>query len=176
MWRSFFFAVGTMLIILGAQCIIVGEFSVSNDSSIAEIGKRIIRTGQNTLAGNEIAVETQPDRFSAEPNFLRGFGGQPGGTASQRNSTYGESRMAGNRFGNDQFFNALPTSSNGNSPFRLPGQRNSTLPTQAVSQPIGLSARPKVIRTEDWMPWSLIAAGTIVVLYTKSWQSQRGGE
>ena len=176
MWRSFFFAVGTMLIILGAQCIIVGEFSVSTDSSIAKIGKRVINSGQNAFSSNEMAVELQQAGMPTETNYSRGYGGQLGGNSSQRNSTYGDSRMSGNRFGNDQFFNAIPTSSNSNSPFQLPGRANSTNPTQTVSQSLGQTAKPKVIQTEDWMPWSLIAAGAIVVLYTKSWQSPRGGE
>jgi hypothetical protein len=40
-------------------------------------------------------------------------------------------------------------------------------PAQAPLTP-GSARRLKILRTKEWMPWSLIAAGTIIVLYTKS--------
>lgn len=171
MWRSFFFAIGTMLIILGIQCIVVEKFSVSTDSSLVKIGKRIVNSGKNALIDNGERSDLPTGQIPAEAVEMRGFGGRP-----SQNSLYGSSRIAEDRFGNNQFFNAIPASSNpnsnANSAFRLPGRINSSV-VPPFGSPNGLPAKLQVFQTEDWMPWSMIAAGAIVLLYTRSWQSQR---
>lgn len=47
-----------------------------------------------------------------------------------------------------------------NSPFQQAGYQN--FPGQVSQSP------NRVVQTKDWMPWSLLATGTIIVLYTYS--------
>ena len=50
----------------------------------------------------------------------------------------------------------------------LHGQTGQRPVEQPVAQRRGQTRSLKVLRTKEWMPWSLIAAGTIIVLYSRS--------
>jgi hypothetical protein len=136
MWRAFFYAAGLMLIILGVECIVVGRFRLSPDSSFNKLARKVWGESQETVSG-------QPDNRI----LARGFGSNP--------SQFGPSR-----FNNDPFFNVSNNlKQNTEAAFNLPRQG---IPTTKSGR------GEKTITTEDWMPWSLIAAGAIISLYTQS--------
>jgi hypothetical protein len=52
------------------------------------------------------------------------------------------------------------------------GPNYQPVPAQAA----GFQYPRREIRTKDWMPWSLLAAGAITVMYTCSLHSSKSGE
>lgn len=155
MWRSFFFAVGAMLIILGLECLVADRFEISNRTRIPKLVAQMFEEGK-----------TQ-----------EGIGSRLGSTGDSR---YGKSLFQ-SPFSNNQSLTSQDyyggvSSSNlrqpANRPFSLAGfggkgSENSSNLRLNPGKPT------RVIYTKDWMPWSLLAAGTLVVLYTKS--TTKGG-
>jgi hypothetical protein len=134
MWRAFFYACGIMLIILGIECIVIGRFVVSNESTITRVARKIF--GSEIMSSNPATV-----------GLANGYGSSTSG--------YGPSRF------NDSPFSMASNERGLANPFNLASQRSGS--------PALTSAKPgRIFNTEDWMPWSLIAAGTIVTLYTHS--------
>ena len=65
-----------------------------------------------------------------------------------------------------------PNGANGNNVFRNAGYQQPYY--QNVSSGVANLRQPKrVFQTKEWMPWSLLAAGTIIVLYTYSLPESR---
>ena len=64
------------------------------------------------------------------------------------------------------------SSNSNNSPFRTAGYTsrygNSSYGSQFGQSTPATSTIKPVYQTRDWMPWSLLAGGTIIVLYTYS--------
>lgn len=165
MWRALFHAIGVMLIVVGLECTVVQQFKIASDAKLPKfVDKMLAQQGKAT-------TKTEVAQFSPEvapPQPISGYGGWP-----QPVSQYGPSRISRTAMGNDQFFAQnhatslnSSTSSGNTGQFSLAGfgaRLQSPSPTK-VSKP----AKVKQLSTKDWMPWSLIAAGTIIVLYTKS--------
>lgn len=153
MWRALFLAIGVVLIIAGLECLVVGRFMIQEARLPPFLAKALDENSAGGSAATSPSVSSQPVR--------QGYGGVPGGGAG----------YASNRFGNDQFFAASSTSNSANagSQFSLPGfgasNRNNN--SSDLIRPV------KILRTKDWMPWSLVAAGVIIVLYTN--RLARGG-
>ena len=165
MWRAFFFAVGTMLIILGLECLVTESFVVQGariPGFVAKILDGASKQGAGPLGSNQSlaqnATETGVSQFGPS-RFNDSFSRQP----------------AGNYYG------GVPSSSqasNANSQFSLAGFGKQQSATAPATQPWnGIGRQPyspsttlqrRVIRPKDWMPWSLLAAGSLVVLYTNT--------
>jgi hypothetical protein len=133
MWRAFFYASGSMLVILGVQCVLVGKFQLSPEATVPDSAK----------------------------SFLASFE-SPSDPGWRSNSPFGSTRF------DDRF--AGP---NGQ-PNRRIGFANYSNPANNSGLPGFQRGRSGLIKTEDWMPWSLIAAGAIVLIYTHSFE--RGGQ
>ncbi len=56
----------------------------------------------------------------------------------------------------------------GNSPFRTAGYRGPFKNLYSNADQNGFDGFKRIYQTKDWMPWSLLAAGTVIVLYTYS--------
>ena len=141
MWRAFFLAIGTMLIVLGAECLVVDQFSVSQEGKFAKVVNKVIDV-----------IEGKTEKGS---NDAAGFGSINDGLTTQ--SPYGPSRFQ------DPFATGATSAPAADRPFGLAGFRNSDSNAAANGR-----KKTRKVPTQDWMPWSLLAAGTIVVLYTKS--------
>ena len=150
MWRSFFFAVGTILILLGVQCLILEEFRIDENSRLFTIAKR-----------TNLALDETPN-FSLTPPSSQ----VPAVANQQRFSLPSATSYYGgpSRFQNSGYDRRSPLS-----------QQSLT----QASNPAYLSQfsdgynrdRVKAIRrypVADWMPWGFLAAGTIISLYTNS--------
>lgn len=105
MWRSFFFAVGLMLIILGLECLVAESFVVSSQARLPGFVKKILdekgktppsaQNGANSVAQNVLIPQTGsfnngsrfgPSRFDSQYGSGGFYGGRPnqiGGQTSQ---------------------------------------------------------------------------------------------
>jgi hypothetical protein len=198
MWRSLFLAVGIILIIGGLECMVVGRFFVSPEARIPGFLTKAMGNSSQVQAPSavpQVAVGTvnRPTIANVAPpqriNNQVGYGGSPSGW-----SQYGPSRFS-DTYNNNQSYlrkgSGMPTqvaagsfrqqgympnaavrnNVQGGQPFSLSGYGTSldtSLPLQAA--PVSpVTIKPdKILHTKDWMPWSMIAAGVIVVLYTNS--------
>lgn len=93
MWKSFFWAVGIFLLILGGETLIVDKFVMADS-------RRIPRLMNGTTS--PMMPASYGGQYGAQPNYLPGVN--------------------------------------------------------------------RTIETKDWMPWSLLAAGAVTVMYTSSLQ------
>lgn len=175
MWRAFFLAIGVILIIGGLECMVVSRFILTEEARIPNFVSKIM--GDESSPGNRPQTASVP--FSpnvAPPQFIgnrSGYGGTPGSM-----SKYGPSKFAG-QYGNDQFTNLSASAPNvynpkANQPFSLAGYGTPTSQGPQPTNPPTIGP-VKILHTKDWMPWSMIAAGVIVVLYTNT-QSRRHDE
>jgi hypothetical protein len=163
MWRAFFFAVGTMLIILGLECLVTERFVVQ--------GARIPGFVAKVLDGASKQPGSGPHGSNQSP--------------AQTASSFGPSRLNDNFAGPYQpagnYYGGVPSSSQGsnaNPQFSLAGfgkQQSTTAPATPPWQGVGRQpnsgstrVQSRVIQPKDWMPWSLLAAGSLVVLYTNT--------
>ncbi len=140
-----------MLIILGIECVAVARFAFSPESSLPQFIKQPWFTSYSP---------EQPAPSDYALNAPNGGFGQSGGYGHA--SQYGPSRFNNNPF--QVASGSIPTQ--GASPFNLPSANNGQRTPQLSSS---------YFKTEEWMPWSLIAAGTIVTLYTHSLYRNQSG-
>ncbi len=164
MWRAFFIAVGIILVILGTECLVVNRFMVASEARVPDFLAEMMGDesgGSNSPAGAIAPANVSPN--VAPPQYVnQGYGGVP-----SQASRYGPSRMA-SKYSNNSWYGSKSVATNPNAQFSLAGYGTSNAnPARAPSTP-GSARRLKILRTKEWMPWSLIAAGTIIVLYTKS--------
>ena len=162
MWRSFFFAVGIILVFIGLQCLAFEEFRVDKNSRIFAVAEKANRAFDSS---------TRPD---FPRNDLGTLGNQAANLANQRQFSLPSSTSY---YGGPSRFQtpSYPTQSayGGHSQFAP-----QSLSANQVSNPIQVGVgnnsgrtRVKELRSypvKDWMPWGFLAAGAIVTLYTNS--------
>lgn len=151
MWRAFFFSVGTILFILGLQCLVVDKFYVNQNGRVSDLVNKAL----NVIDSSGTSGANQPNSMVAGQNRAT----LPNTGTS---SAYGPSRFQTAPYSPAQF--------NSNNPANYGGQGFQSAgfpqPTTGSGNVAVKPSRP--LKTEDWMPWSLLAVGTIIVLYTKS--------
>jgi hypothetical protein len=151
MWRSFFFAVGVILILAGAQCLVVEKFFVDSNNPLLSVARKSSNSNAQPiqpLANNQYSVQTEQSRFSL-PSSASAYGGP-------------------SRF-QTQGFRPAPYDPSGN--YRTPANVagfNSNINNAPVAVSVNRTKALKSYLIEDWMPWGLLAIGTIVILYTNS--------
>ena len=218
MWRSFFYAVGIGLLMLGGQSLVLDHIVTAKKLSVPPSVKKLLAdqdapTNSGLVIGNNQIVTTQSGYLPNYSNTRGGAGIPTGGavnnatqngfqaqavardgfTLQNNGSRFGPSRFSGPAYGNygggrvqgvaptGQPAQAIPQSVNA-------GQRNiggNILPANYSNaygnRPAGSyngsdanvafnPAEQRIIQAKDWMPWCLFAAGTVVLLYTKSWR------
>ncbi len=170
--------------VLGGEALIFERVTLNPEAKLPSFAQRMIESdgaGPNSTlqiedqyafgstrqgGGMPNAVNTNAGRFPqvipASSNAGNGYAGQsrfgPSRFAGPANGGYG-----GGRIGFGQ-----------NSPSNNQAAVRGNSPTQAVSTSNNFAARTagglkglrKHIVTKDWMPWSLIAAGAVIFLYT----------
>ena len=165
MWRSFFLAVGIGLISLGVEALVFERFVINETAKLPKFFNGIFeKNSSDSFAAASFPTQSNPNAsnfqrvpFSSASRFgpSRFSGPQSGG--------YGGGRVDLSRSGINsnsvQPANALPVSyANGTNPIGLDSANGSP----------GQFQGPRVIVTKDWMPWSLLATGVIIFLYTSS--------
>lgn len=167
MWRSFFFAVGIIFVLLGIQCLLVDQFYVNQNGKLSDLFNKVLNVvDPQKPDGSQIGAS------STNPN-LAGANFNPSSrtmTLPQYGSQYGPSRFQASPYSPAQNGYGNPTSYGGqpfqNAGFAQPVANTSIGGTSEASRPSAKPPRP--VQTKDWMPWCFIAAGTIISLYTKS--------
>ena len=149
MWRPFFMALGIFSILLGLQSLVIDQFLITTSRRIPQVVNNVNSQfrGANGLTG----LSNRSTYQTAVPGV-----GQ---------SAYGPSRY--NQVRTPILANRPAVS---NSPqYQLAGYgRSNGQPIQVTpSSPVPF----RVIQTRDWMPWCFLAAGTVIVLYSRP----RGG-
>lgn len=173
MWRALFFAVGCMTIFLGLQSLAFEQVQLAPGKDALQIVKRLLRE-DGARSG---AVAVTPARVNSSVD------GQVFRTASD--SSFGPSRFSNGGFGGTTF-SAAPyrdLTQNQNNGLAVRSGQSASIPrvdlagyqTRAEQtrsqQSLGgtvTATAGRVIRSKDWMPWSLLAIGAVIVLYTRS--------
>lgn len=189
MWRSLFYAVGIGLFSLGLQGLVVEHVLVPKDTKLQKLVRKILDDDspkrQNNVAvlpvGNvgsnpqqNYAWGSQPRQAAAPAPTRQSFGANTG-------SRFGPSRFSGPAYGtgygggrvasapqNGAGFGGFQNQNQGNA--QLAGYRTSGTTTRPAAQkPIALQK----FLVREWMPWSLLASGAIIFLYTHTLHRRR---
>lgn len=176
MWRSFFLAVGIGLMLLGVEALVFERVVVNESAKLPKFLNGLFEKDlSNSFAYTDYlpgqANQTFPNpamQNANDSNFQRvpyssesRFG--PSRFSGPRSGNYGGGRIDLSRSGmnsnRSQTAEAFPVAfSNGGN--RVGTGRDLGIP--------GEISGPRTIITKDWMPWSLLAAGAIIFLYTSS--------
>ena len=172
MWRSFFYAIGIGLFTLGAEGLVLDSVVVQKNGKIQKLISKILSDDSaNTSQPGTAVTTTPPSEFASRP-ASNGWNGQPfSGNAGSR---FGPSRFSGPAYGN---YGGARLNSPGNS---IP-QSNNTANAQLTAYRGSVASEPNFdtkrfsnFSIREWMPWSLLALGAIIFLYTHSTSRNQG--
>jgi hypothetical protein len=162
---AFFLAVGIMLVVTGLECLVTQQFVIHN----AQV--------PNFVAAMLFDDSANGSSNPSDEKFPIAKSGYHAPRSKTRNSGFGSSSF------NDPYqteSNRRRQSGNQRSDFSLAGfgQRRTeiapmTVPEVKQKSQVTLT-RPDetgVFRPQDWLPWSLLAVGALIVLYTNSLDS-----
>ena len=175
MWRALFYAIGSMTILLGIQSLAFEQVQMAPGKDALQIVKRLLRDGDGGGSGALAPVRVDV------PNNLGN--NQPFRTASD--SSFGPSRFSNGGFGGTTFSAAPYRDLTTNNGLGIGSGQSTAVPRaqlasyQTRSAQVGgttqvggtggpLLSPGRVIRSKDWMPWSLLAIGALIILYTRS--------
>jgi hypothetical protein len=144
MWRSFFLAVGIGLMVLGVEALVFERVLVNET---AKLPKFLNGAFEKDLSDSFAIPHNIPgqanSRGQSYPAFQNAAASDVQRAAYASGSRFGPSRFSGPRSG---------------------GYGGPRVDLSRSGQPRG----PRVIVSKEWMPWSLLAAGAIIFLYTSS--------
>ena len=175
MWRSFFLAAGIFTILVGLETMVVDQVTMANVRKIPKMvtGKvrGVVNTATPDVAQNQTVAGSQ--RPFQMPTFNRPL--NPGRSAQGPTSYRGTQSATFNRVLNSS--RRKPTRQSPGYGLASYQQRGNNKTAAQVAAVPGVAKstrvrRSRVVQTKDWMPWSLLAAGTIIILYTQSMVSQ----
>jgi hypothetical protein len=147
MWRSFFFAVGIFLFAGGLQCLMFEQFFIDQNNRVLTIAKRAGNAAKSSAQDSYREFAAQPQTQPSRPEF------------SLPSSYYGgASRFQSPSYNNQTIANELQAGFQSNTPQGGLAGANSAGGAKSLSP----------YRVNDWVPWCLLAVGTIVCLYTQS--------
>lgn len=192
MWRAFFYAVGIGLFGLGLEGLVFDHVVVHKNSRIQKVIRRVFSDGP--VNGNGFALQQQPN-FGNNPNGQNlgqnfPFANRTTAPTQSRNlfggvetgSRYGPSRFAGPAFGTGYGGGRVnPNLQNGTGFGNFQGRGNGSAQLAGYSvnngQGPGIAQNPGGLLErfviKQWMPWSLLASGAIIFLYTHTLEKRR---
>ena len=174
MWRSLFYSFGIGLFILGLQALVLDYVTVPKNTRLQRVIQKVF---SDTAGGPQAGVN------GGNPQTVAGNFGSPNGRFGQQ-SSQANNFNTGSRFGPSRF--AGPAYGTGYGGGRVQGQPNNGF---QGFQPQTVNAQLAGFRTDgssagttqnapalqklvirEWMPWSLLASGVIIFLYTHTHQ------
>jgi len=191
MWRSLFYAVGIGLFSLGLQTLVVEHVTVPKNTKFQRLMKKVFeddksvavngQPGSNRVAANQAQAAPnwgqQAQASNQGPVANQGYAANAGSrfgpsrfSGPAYGTGYGGSRVNANPVRRAPLFGGSqqnPVQNRTNAQFARFGTQQQRAP--AVQSPAKLQ---KVI-VREWMPWSLLASGAIVFLYTHTHQRRR---
>lgn len=188
MWRSFFFAVGIGLMVLGAEALVFERIDIAQSTPVPEfLNKLLQQTDSNGVVLAPAAPQQPFSPSNANVNTNPLASQFNGGVSNPFNgSQFGPSRFSGPSAGGyggqrvDLSRSGLVTNNNRSfgteaypvsfaNPVANQGTANNS---PFAAAPTSLTGRQAMV-VKDWMPWSLLAAGAIIFLYTSSHPGSR---
>lgn len=173
MWRSFFFAVGIGLMVLGAEALVFERIVINRSAKLPKFLNGLYEKGISDSFALSDSTQIQPFSAQVQPPNKSGF--PFGSQSSAAGSQFGPSRFSGPQYGNygggrvDLSRSGLTTNRNQTAgPTAYPVSFGSPSAEAISGGTTGPRYVPRTIVTKDWMPWSLLAAGAIIFLYTSS--------
>ena len=182
MWRSLFFALGIALMVLGVEALVFERFVIAPTAHLPKFLNGIYEKGMPDSFALNNGGQISP--FSANAQAANGNGQNfrlPNYAQSSQGSQFGPSRFSGPQTGNygggrvdlsRSGLNPRTNQSTGPAAYPISFGNNQSIANNVPSN----SAAPvsRTIITKDWMPWSLLAAGAIIFLYTSSHRRNHG--
>ena len=180
MWRSFFYALGYILIISGVQTLVLDHVVTARAIRLPKIVRNAI--DDDLANGRQPLANVNYGGAGLSPNGGAGLSVNAADRGSQvgfsnnsfgpSNSRFGPSRFAGPQYGHygGPRVDYAPQYAGAGGEARQMQQAG--FQQVAAGSPLQLNdSQRQIFYTRDWMPWSLLAIGTMVVLYTRSWQT-----
>ena len=181
MWRSLFFALGIALMVLGAEALVFERFVIAPTAHLPKFLNGIYEKGMPDSFALDNGSQLSP--FSANAQAVSANGRSfrlPNYSQSSQVSQFGPSRFSGPQNGDygggrvdlsRSGLNANSNQSGGPAAFPISFGNDQSIANNAQNN----FANPvsRTIITKDWMPWSLLAAGAIIFLYTSSHRRHR---
>lgn len=182
MWRSFFYALGLGLMVLGVEALIFERVTLNPEVKLPPFAQSMLTPD---APGPSIARPSQDQYAFGGTSQVGGIPNAVGNNAGQVPRVLPASSNVGgyssqSRFGPSRF--AGPANGGygggrvgfGQNPLGNARAGRNTTPAQLASNSTPVGTRyagrrkgpAKQIITKDWMPWSLIAVGAVVFLYT----------
>ncbi|QEG23786.1 hypothetical protein [Mariniblastus fucicola] len=178
MWRSLFYSVGIGLFALGLQALVLDHVLVPKNTKLQKLVKKILSDEKPGAANNQPVqqsiAQTNAPNWAGQPQTQSAPANQTWGTNT--GSRFGPSRFAGPAYGTGYGGGRVGSAQTGNSPI-FSGYQNQSAPNAQLagyrtSEPMTVASKPKTpvqkIQIREWMPWSLLASGAIIFLYTHS--------
>ena len=182
MWRSFFFAFGIALMVLGAEALVFERFVIAPTARLPKFLNGVYEKGPSDSLAQLNGSQLSP--FSANAQVPNGNGQDfqlSRYSQSSQTSQFGPSRFSGPQNGNygggrvdlsRSGLNQNRGQSAGPAAYPVSFGNNAAIANNG--QPDFGNSVPRTIVTKDWMPWSLLAAGAIIFLYTSSHRRHHG--
>ena len=176
MWRSLFYSFGIGLFALGLQSLILDHVLVPKNTKIQKLIKKIFDDDSPAVA--KVQAPQQPvnntrngspnwARQAQAPNSSQSFGTNTGSrfgpsrfSGPAYGTGYGGPRVQSNPMANQRGFSGYQNQGRPNGQFV--GYRSSSPTVTAAKTPVPMQK----IQIREWMPWSLLASGAIIFLYT----------
>lgn len=160
MWRAFFYATGFVLLLLGIESLVFERVQLASGGGMSDFATRMFERASLVSGSGSSQGVTKASSEAAANSAGR-----------SARSAFGPSRFA-DGFGGNNTFSATPFRSNssGGVSGQVPrvdlASYASPVPSRATAS--RRRASGKYVYARDWMPWSLLAVGSIVLLYTRS--------
>lgn len=194
MWRSIFYAVGIGLFGLGIQGLVLDHVMIPKDTKLQKLFRKIVaddgprRQNPGFTVPQSVASGTShpfpkgnqyPDSPQAQQSASSRFADFNSNSGASR---YGPSRFAGPAYGTGygggrvgssapsrpSFGSGIPTQPRN---AQLAGYERNTV-NQTLSGQRSVGGLQKLV-VREWMPWSLLASGAIIFLYTRTMDPRR---
>ncbi len=176
MWRSFFLAVGIGLMLLGVEALVFERVVVNESAKLPNFLNGLFEKDHMDSFANVNYSRGQGNPAFQNPTFQTSDASNFQRVPYSSESRFGPSRFSGPRSGNygGRRVDLSRSGVNSNSgqttnafPVSFPNGANPAVVGRDIGSP-GQMRGPRTILTKDWMPWSLLAAGAIIFLYTSS--------
>ena len=176
MWRSFFLAVGIGLMGLGVEALVFERVVVNQTAKLPNFLNGLF---EKNYSDSLAIAENFPSQST--PTFQDSGIQNPNASNFQRvpyssTSRFGPSRFSGPQSGGygggrvDLSRSGISTN-NAQAATASPVSFANDANPASSSRDSGIASQiqgPRTIVTKDWMPWSLLATGVIIFLYTSS--------
>ena len=189
MWRSLFYSIGISLFIFGLQALVLDHVIVPKNSKVQNLIRKVMSDDRPRIADNTVNPQMIAGGYGVQnggnwttqqapnPQPSQSFGYNSGSrygpsrfgpsqySGPAYGTGYGGARISSGQTGTPTFSNQPTQGTNA----QLAGFRTGTTNVSAGKKPVVMQKIP----IREWMPWSLLASGAIIFLYTHTVDRRR---